>query len=297
MQKPIEWGNRIKTMGATTYEIHHNKDAFTDFLFPNDAVNTVPLHDHDFYEVYCFLAGSVRYNVESRLCDLKPGDILLIPPGTLHQPLFYRSKGDYERVVLWISAPYLLSLTRDSSAANCFLGTRGGGNLIRPPDSDRAHIISLMDNLAANQHTDIPLRELRCRSLLNLLLCELNRLALAVQEAGTGPRSSDTILAVLDHVNEALCKPLFVEQLAERFFISKSHLLREFKRLMGTSLHRYIVQKRLILAKQYLQEGIPPMQASLRCGFGEYTSFFRAFRREYGVTPTEYLRMAAQCPR
>lgn len=289
MRSAIEYGNRIKTMESAPYEIHHNRDSFSDFLRPEDTVNTVPLHDHDFYEVYCFLSGSVRYNVESHLCDLMPGDILLISPGTLHQPLFYRQEGDYERVVLWISASYLSGLTADGGATACFSGSLGGGNLLRLPDADRAQVLALMDRLTVNNHTPGPLSELQGRSLLGLLLCELNRLALESPQPSGSPRGSVAVLSVLDYVNQNLDIPLCVEELAERFFISKSHLLREFKRLMGTTLYRYIMQKRLILSKLYLQEGASPSHACALCGFGEYTSFFRAFRREYGVSPTEYL--------
>ena len=86
-------------MSRNTYEIFHYRDA---------AMQDVALHHHDFYEVYYFLSGSVGYNIESRSYRLSPGDILLIAPHELHQPVFPEEMQGYERIVLWAFTTSLL---------------------------------------------------------------------------------------------------------------------------------------------------------------------------------------------
>ena len=76
----------------------------------------------------------------------------------------------------------------------------------------------------------------------------------------------------------------------ERFFISKYHLLRKFEAQVGTTVHRYILQKRLLNAKQLLAGGLAPSEVCTYCGFGDYANFYRAFRAEYGTTPRQYVQ-------
>lgn len=57
---------------------------------------------------------------------------------------------------------------------------------------------------------------------------------------------------------------------------------------MGTSVYRYIIQKRLIMAKQKMLAGMSPTDVYCNCGFGDYANFYRAFRSEYGISPKEF---------
>ena len=57
---------------------------------------------------------------------------------------------------------------------------------------------------------------------------------------------------------------------------------------MCTTVHRSILQERLLIAKQLLAGGVAPSEACGYCGFGDYANFYRAFRSEYGATPRQY---------
>ena len=105
----------------------------------------------------------------------------------------------------------------------------------------------------------------------------------------TADCSTDQVVdAVVSYINEHYNEPLTLDLLAEKFFISKYHLLRKFDAQMGTTVHRYILQKRLLIAKQLLAGGVAPSEACGYCGFGDYANFYRAFRSEYGATPRQY---------
>ena len=95
---------------------------------------------------------------------------------------------------------------------------------------------------------------------------------------------------VLAYINEHYNEPLTLDMLSEKFFISKYHLLRKFDAQVGTTVHRYILQKRLLIAKQLLAGGVAPNEACGYCGFGDYANFYRAFRSEYGTTPRQYIQ-------
>lgn len=67
------------------YEAYRYRDSY---------LSEVELHHHDFYEIYFFISGKVQYTIESRQYDLKPGDILLISPLELHQPMIQPGGGE-----------------------------------------------------------------------------------------------------------------------------------------------------------------------------------------------------------
>ena len=106
-----------------------------------------------------------------------------------------------------------------------------------------------------------------------------------------GDMASDRVVdGVLSYINEHYNEALTLDALAERFFISKYHLLRKFEAQVGTTVHRYILQKRLLNAKQLLAGGLAPSEVCTYCGFGDYANFYRAFRAEYGTTPRQYVQ-------
>ena len=271
-----------QTMRGTTFEIFRYKDAY---------LKEVALHHHDFYEVYFFLSGNVQYNIESRSYLLTPGDVLLISPMELHQPMFGAEHREYERIVLWIDKQFLEGFSlQGQELTTCFDTTvPGHTNLLRPEGVARQYLTFLLENLLAEVASEDPYSEMAALSLLAQVLVALNRLAKQSvgEENKSGPDA--TVYSVLGYINEHYSEDLSLDCLANKFFISKYHLSREFQRLVGTSVHRYIIQKRLVMAKQMLSEGRPSSEVYQQCGFGDYSNFFRAFKAEYQISPKDYV--------
>ncbi len=117
--------NTRQKMGTNTFEVFHYRDA---------AIKEVALHHHDFYEVYFFVSGNVTYNVESRSFPLSPGDVLLIAPNELHQPVVDSEGQNYERFVLWLNKTFLEQFDlSEGLVTRCFdTAVPGHVNLLRP---------------------------------------------------------------------------------------------------------------------------------------------------------------------
>ena len=271
-----------QSMSKNDFEIFHYRDA---------KFSGVPVHQHDFYEVYFFISGSVEYSVEGKIFEMKKGDMLLINPLELHQPRISETQSDYERIVLWINKDFLFSLSsNDSSLSRCFDSTNPGHtNLLRLSFSAQEQLKTLLTELINEQNNESYASDLASRAILLRILVELNRLSLSYSEKHDKENSfSPLILSVLDYINHHYCEKLSLSSIADEFFVSKYYLSHAFNSVVGTSVHRYIILKRLIHAKQMLSSGIKPTTVASNCGFGDYAGFYRAFTGEYGVTPAEY---------
>lgn len=278
----------------------HNSD-FEIFHYREPKPNEVEVHHHDFYEVYFFLNGEVEYWVEGRIFRLLPGDLLLINPMELHRPIVKTNSPVYERIVLWIDKEYLKAFTNNSAdLMRCFDSTSPTHtNLLRPAPGDRADITTHLGDLVRESYSAEFGANLAAQGLFLQFMVKLNRLAaslaLASDTAGVlvdknlkkeHPETSPLIARVLSYINEHYGEPLSLDDLSQRFFVSKYHLSHEFSKAVGTGLYRYITLKRLLIAKQMLSEGLPPGEVYGKCGFKDYTNFFRAFKAEYGISPS-----------
>ncbi len=261
-------------MRLPDYEVFHYHDP---------KMQEVPLHHHDFYEIYYFLGGSVEYLVEGRSYRLEPEDVLLISPRELHRPNVAAQEA-YERIVLWIDGAYLASVDGDGALRRCF---ETGHNLLRGSHTPFASLIRQLAAEAASRRTG---SELYARGLFFQLMAELLRLAEGSGPPETEENESALIARIVRYLNAHFREEISLDALAERFFVSKYHLSHQFSRSVGTSVYRYILLKRLQHAKVLLTEGIGPGEASRESGFQDYANFYRSFRAVYGLSPQDAAR-------
>lgn len=252
----------------------------------------VEYHNHDFYEIFFFISGKVSYVIEGKSHRLKPGDIMLVHSRELHKPVIEPGE-TYQRLVLWVNPDYLKRQSMDgTNLSMCF-----------DPDSPKKHnLLRPGSDMSSNIKTILVKFERACNStsfggviLQNAYLLELlvylNRAFLeSYEEDPAGDiEYNEKIDRIIMHINENLCEELPLDRIAAKFFMSKYHLLREFKKHTGFTIHKYIWHKRLILARSMLREGIPVGEAYTKCGFSDYSNFIRSFKNAYGVPPGKYL--------
>jgi AraC family transcriptional regulator len=108
------------------------------------------------------------------------------------------------------------------------------------------------------------------------------------QAAPTG-REARRVVEAIRLVEADAARPLELKEMAAVAGMSKYHFLRVFRRLTGTTPHRYLISARLRRAALALASSRRPVIAvALDAGFGDLSTFNKTFRAVFGLTPTQY---------
>lgn len=262
----------------------------TDSLYFHRTVSDTPneeyaLHCHPYYEVFYFLRGEVSYRIEGAEYPLQPGSLLLMRPGVFHGVRILTDR-PYERVAVHFLPGYL-----SSAAAELLLSpfqTRGccllGGDDYRIADY-LASILCCADMPEA-------LQSIALRPRVEALMAQVCLMAQCLPAGEPVEPVKPSILQIIDYINAHVREPISLDELSSRFFISKNQLNRVFRQATGTTVINYVTHKRIALAQQLLLSGMSAAEASLRSGFGDYSNFYRTYRRLSGHSPTEAQRTA-----
>ena len=264
---------------------------FEIFQYRDRKMKNVGVHHHDFYEVYFFLGGKVNFRVQGRFYTLEPGDLLLINPHELHEAQVDPEER-YERIVLWIDRGFLRELGGSGcDLTACFDRTDPGcTNLLRPDPMQRAVVQNILEQMTEEYYGNRFGSEVCARGLLIQFLVEINRMVQKLSENVTQHEAPDIVSQVLSYIGTHYQEPITLQSLADSFYISRYYLSHEFSRRVGTSVYRYIIFKRLMYAKEMMDDGVSPGNVYQVCGFGDYANFYRAFKNEYGISPKAYFQ-------
>ena len=230
------------------------KEDFRLFHINDQTKKDFSYHYHDFHKIIVFISGKVTYHIEGKAYHLKPRDILLVSQGAIHKPEIDPSV-PYERYIFWI---------RDDLSCQelntCFQKANDRSfNLVRADSALQERLKDLLPEIEQtlqNKHFGDPV-------LRDALFTQF-----------------------MIYINRNLSENLSIDQLAERFFFSKYHMMRKFKNETGYTIHNYITSKRLLMARSLISQGIPVIKAAQASGFHDYTTFVRAYKKQFGKAPS-----------
>jgi len=265
---------------------------FEVFYYSDLDFQSVGSHSHDYYEFYFFVEGSVAMEIESRVYELSPGDLIIIPPETRHRALIRDGKVPYRRFVFWISRESCDSLCSQSQDYGYALNADRqvfhydviGFNTLM------GKLFALLDEIHANHFG----RESRIALCVSDLMLHIARTVYEMDAPGAGDREVSTYEAVTAFIASHLDEDLTLDRISGELFLSKFYLSHLFRENTGLSLHQYIVKRRLAAACEALRSGSRASEVCTLVGFSDYSSFFRAFRKEYGLSPIQFRAQYSQ---
>lgn len=233
-------------------------------------------HFHNHYELYVFIAGKGYFTIGSDIYKLKPYDMLLIRPAQYHFLTLTDTKY-YERFLVWFDEKDVPEEIFSTFPDTVYL------NLESYP--------KLKNALCALIETDIA--EYSKEDLACLFQAKINEFFIRFKNTNLldGPSVSIEVNPILkktmQYINDNIFADLSAQKIADDIFVSYSYLSHLFRENCKISLMEYVRQKRIIMAKELLKSNTKPTEVFEKCGFTNYSTFYRNFRKYFNSSPSE----------
>ncbi len=267
---------------------------FRLFHLTDQETQEVDYHYHDFDKITIFIKGSVTYTIEGKSYELRPYDIVLVRHGDIHRLTVDNSKV-YERIIVYISPNFMNAYKTDSYDLSCCFqkALQEESNVLRISSLEKSSLFRSITRLEQSFADDGYAADLYRQVLFLEFMVHLNRAARKNRlEFIDTDNCNAKIVDILRYINDHLTGDLEIDTLAGKFYISKYYMMRRFKQETGYTLGQYISQKRLLFAKELISSGVPASQVCFDCGFRDYSTFSRAYRKAFGKSVRDTLNQS-----
>lgn len=262
---------------------------FELYYYSDKDLTKVGNHTHNYWEFYFFLEGDVDMFIREQPYPLNHGDIVVVPPGISHHAYIHHTEIPYRRFVFWVSKEYADYL-KNLSADYIYLMQKAKEEQTYVYHFDeysfnalQSKVFSLLEEIHSKRFG----RSSKIRIYTADLILSLSRQV--YENSHLSENTEETLYdRVAAYIESHIDEDLSLDSIAEHFFVSKYHISHIFKDNIGFSVHQYILKKRLFMSKDFIVNGMKAAEAAQAVGFSDYSVFFRAFIKEYGVSPTAY---------
>ena len=273
------------------YLVHHTLDVTPD-------ETSFPLHAHRHCEVYYFISGKGHYTVEGRDYPLSAGSILLMRDGETHK-LHISPDVPYERISIHFALDDIIPEQGLFAPLRALFLDHAPGrkNAFSTVNLEKEDFITGCFERICRPACDDGEFRLRLAANLIAILTELRANGEnAVAHAPRVTEESAQVAEIIDYINKHLTEIRGLSELEEKFFFSKSTLGRMFLRSTGSTVWEFVTIKRLLAARRMIQAGKSAALSAAACGFGDYSAFYRQYRRAFGESPCHERKQAKKLP-
>jgi len=247
-------------------------------LFKHSVDEIPDLNDPDYkphthstnYELFYFISGDAYFNVDGYHYEMRNGTLLLIKPGTQHNIVF-KSNKKYERIVIRFKESDLTAKLAEK--------IKETDNIYFVRNSELSKEIMRLDDHFSNLDNDWILFTFN-NSLQIILSYVVN-----YRESELNNNQSDEVLKIVNYLNNNLLEIADLKDICQDLNISKSALCKKFTDAVGVPIMTYVRLKKLLLARDLMENGQSPTTVYKQCGFNDYTAFYRAYKKTFQESP------------
>ena len=261
---------------------------------PTPEADGYAAHSHDSYEIFLPVAGSFEFEVSNYLYTVGRGSVLLLPPWVTHRLVV---KDGEPLAYLYVQfTPRIIPGEPDMLAAIEALFNRHGEgeqSMRRLSSESFSYVYAAVKRLCISSTKDVHEQFFR---ILFPVLCEILAYGTPVSGKYDGftrepSRQSTLTDQIIEYISQHYADIQDLSFVVDVFHYSTVHVNSLFKNRLGVSLWRYVLHIRLDRACDMLVNGIHASEVALSCGFKDYSTFYRMFKKCYGITPTVCRRM------
>jgi len=237
----------------------------------------VESHSHPECEIFYMIDGEFDYYIKGNMYHVVSDSLLLIPPNLIHQRIYPLRRISHRISIHYL--PEMLSKTERDFYWNLFTEP------LHFLGVSRYNLNFYILAITECESMEKLLQKMAIKIRLKALISQIHYLS---STKAVKPVVLDERIAnVLEYLEGNFSKDISLDDLAERFYITKNHLNFLFNKMIGMPIKKYIIAKRLGFARHEILAGKSPTQVSYHAGFHDYATFYRAYKLFYGISPSE----------
>jgi len=233
------------------------------------------MHSHDICEILFLKKGDLTYNVEGRSYHLTKNCMILTRPFERHN-LIFNSPTEYERYVFLFDEKKLTSGIYEKVPSNIDVINFDGNSLVCGLFQK---INYYLDNLEKEELENI-LTHIIQEILYNIRLT-------ASTDSPKNAKGNPLIQNAIRYIDTNILTALSIDAVCEELHITKGYLHQLFVKHLQITPGQYIITKKLAIAQKELRMGAKATDVYLFCGFTDYSTFYRHYKKLFGHAPSE----------
>jgi len=239
------------------------------------TLDNIPDHFHDAYEIYYLVKGNVGYLASEKIYNIQEGDIIIIPPYTLHKSV-PKTAEVRRRIIVSVNSEFLKEF---------HITLWNAVSVIHTEKHER--IASIFTELLEEYKSEHSI------TYMKALMCELVVLMHREKEYKNktieNNANSRHISEIISFINMHYHTKLTLENTAKQFFMNSSYLSRTFKECTGVSFSDYLLKYRIKKSLEMMADSDKNItQIAFDVGFSSTNHFCKAFKSVMNESPLKY---------
>ncbi|WP_290460096.1 helix-turn-helix domain-containing protein [Romboutsia ilealis] len=268
--------------------------AYKDSYYVNrinfNNIKSKQIKSNEYYKILFIFEGNCEIKWGYKSQDGNKDSIILISPNnSIEVVLKLNQKITIYELVITTELLNILS-DEDVNLAKSFNGIPFGCNVVNANTETTMLIKNILKKLYRSKENKHEFAEsIYIKSMLSIVVVMILRSCIYAQSKQKIKRNTQFLIDdIFAYISNHITEEISLDCLEREFYVSKFHISREFKKLTGTTLHKYIVKAKLDLCKKLIEEGKSITNIAQICNLGSYNNLFRVFKKEFGITPKEY---------
>ena len=231
---------------------------------------------HSYLEIIYLISGSANFIVNGTEQKIDGGTMIIIPDGCFHQFITENVK----------TTKFLVVNVRSYNDERIkLLQGMDKVHIINDKKSPYIKTLAEIARVLTKEYDSLEVR-VWLYSAVMALFSSMKRRGEILKSEPIKETHSNLVSDAVKHIEQNMTCNLTIENIAAELLVSPSTLSHSFKKEMGISIYKYLLQRRTMYAYELLEKGYRPTEVSDKCGFNDYSSFYRIYRHAYGIPPS-----------
>lgn len=251
-------------------EFKRDDIVFNHYIYEENNREVFLPHTHDALEIVYLKNGDITYTIEDKNYRVGSGALILTREGLVHNILF-NSKEIYDRYCIVFDKGILKSEVYNKIPKTL--------NVIDASQNDNIVDIFRKADYYFNHLSNEDYHQI-LKSLTEEVLCNVMLQSDEIKQFTAHPYVTSAIALIKSDLSYNIA------EICDLLHITKSYLHKLFIKHLGVTPKEYIISKRLEKARLEIQEGMAPTDVYINCGFTDYCTFYRNYKKYFGYIPS-----------